>query len=166
MVEYGAKNMKELEKMIEKQIVNWMVSIGKKLPKYLEEFIHSEFYDQYEPSDLYDRKYRIIEAITVTSVKKQGDTYTLSIYLDPSKVSYDPSIWYDRKLGTWNYIKGDTSEYVFNLIANGIHGDAEFGETDGRFWETFLDSIDAGGIYDIFDDFKKWLGNKGILTIR
>jgi hypothetical protein len=51
------------------------------------------------------------------------------------------------------------------MIANGIHGSESFGVTEGRFWDSFLESID-GGIYDIFEDFKKWLGDKGILTIR
>lgn len=162
---YG-KNMNDLQKYMEKQIVTWLKSIGEKLPVYLEEFIMSEYYNQYTPSDLYERKYRIIESITVTSVKKVGNEYILEIYLDPSKVSYTPSIWYDRGSSSWNYIKGDTSEEVFNLIANGIHGSPEFGQTEGRFWESFLDSIGANGVYDIFENFKKYLNGRGILTIR
>ena len=160
----GIKNPKQLEQALEKHIIQWLTKMGDKIHDYLEEFIHTEFYNQYSPSIYYERKYRIIKAITVTSIKKKGNTYSLSIYLDPEKVSYDPSIWYDIKEDTWNYIKGDSSEYVFNLISQGIHGDESFGQTDGRFWETFLESIDAGGIYDIFEDFKKWLRDKGIMV--
>jgi hypothetical protein len=89
----------------------------------------------------------------------------MSIYLDPSAVSYDPSVWYDKRSGSWNYIEGDTSEDVFNLMANGIHGSIENGQTEGRFWEAFLDSVGAGGIYDLFEDFKRYLGKNGVLSI-
>jgi hypothetical protein len=159
------RNMNDVEKYIESKIIAWLTKVGQQLPIYLKEFIQSEYYDQYAPSPLYDRKFRIMEAIMVTSIKKIGNTYTMSIYLDPSAVSYDPSVWYDKRSGSWNYIKGDTSEDVFNLMANGIHGSIDNGQTDGRFWEEFLDSVGAGGIYDLFEDFKRYLGKNGVLSI-
>lgn len=162
---YG-KNMNDLNKFLEQKIIAWLTSIGEKLPEHLKEFMESEYYDQYKPTDWYERHYRIMEAIMVSSIIKSGNTYSLSIYLDPSKVSYDPAVWYNQRNGSWNYIKGDTSEDVFNLMANGIHGAIENGQTEGRFWDTFLESIGHGGMYDLFEDFKKYLGGKGILTIR
>jgi hypothetical protein len=39
------------------------------------------------------------------------------------------------------------------------------GQTEGRFWEAFLDSVDAGGIYDLFEDFKRYLSKNGVLSI-
>jgi hypothetical protein len=162
---YG-KSMADLGKFMEKQIISWLIETGDKLHGYLKDFIYSEYYGQYIPSEYYERQYRIVDAITVTSIKKVGNTYYLEIYLDPSKVSYDSSVWYDKGAGTWNYIKGDTSEDVFNLIANGIHGWEENSQTSGRFWESFLESIGHGGIYDLFEDFKKSLNGKGLLTIR
>lgn len=165
MATYTARNSAELNKIIEQQIKSWLVETGQKLHKYLEEFIQTEYYDQYTPSSLYERQYRIIDAIMVTSVTKVGNTYSLSIYLDPTKVSYDPSIWYDTRYQSWGWIKGDTPEDVFNLMAEGIHGTIENGQTEGKFWETFLESIDHGGVYDLFENFKRYLGDKGILTI-
>jgi len=156
---------KELEKFMEQQVIAWLKKVQLKLPEYLREFIFSEYYDQYQPTDLYERQYRIIEAIMVSSIVKTGNTYTISIYLDPDKVSYDPSIWYDTRFKSWGWIKGDEAEDVFNLMSNGIHGTYENGQTQGRFWEAFVDSINHGGIYDLFENFKKYLGGKGVLTI-
>ena len=157
--------MKELEKYMEHKIITWLTSIGQELNEYLKEFIYSEYYDQYKPTEWYDRKYRIISAIMVSSIKKVGKAYELSVYLDPTKVSYDPAVWYDKSSGSWGYIMGDAPEDVFNLIANGIHGSAEFGQTEGRFWDTFIESIDKGGVYDIFEDFKRYLINSGLMVI-
>lgn len=157
--------MKELNAFMEKKMLLWLTKVQAQLPQYLEKFIYSEYYDQYQPTDLYERQYRIIEAIMVSSIKKVGNTYTISIYLDPNKVSYDPSLWYDTRLNSWGVINGDTSEDVFNLMANGIHGTIENGQTEGRFWEAFVESVNHGGIHDLFEDFKRYLGGKGILNI-
>lgn len=166
MAKHISNNMKELRNMVEQQlIIKWMQNLSIKLPEYLKEFIMSEYYGQYVPSEYYERHYRIIDAITVTSIKKIGNTYEMSIYLDPSKVSYDPAVWYDKKNNSWNYIKGTPSKDVFDLIAQGIHGSPEFGQTDGRFWDSFLDSVGHGGIYDLFEEFEKYLNGKGLLSL-
>ena len=156
---------KELEKFMETQIINWLTKISNELPKYLEEFIYSEYYDKYKPTEWYERQYRIIDAIMVSKIVKIGNAYSISICLDPSKASYYPSIWYNTRNGSWNYIKGDSSEDVFNLMANGIHGAIENGQTDGRFWESFVESVNHGGIHDIFEDFKKHLKGTGLNVI-
>lgn len=156
---------KELEKYMEQKIIAWLTIMQANLPEYLREFIFSEYYDQYQPTDLYERQYRIISAIMTSSIVKVGNTYSISIYLDPDKVSYDPSLWYDTRLKSWGWIKGDKAEDVFDLMADGIHGTFENGQTQGRFWDAFVESINHGGIYDLFEDFKKYLGGKGVLTI-
>lgn len=162
------KNNQDVKKSLKQQMYNWLVDQQKSLPKYLEEFIYSKFYDQYTPTDLYERQYRIISAITVSSIVETANGYMLSIYLDPNKVSYDPSIWgFHDSHGkiAWSYIPGDDPMTVFNNMAKGIHG--YIGEpippqTPGRFWESFVDSVNHGGIYDIFNSFKKSLRKKGL----
>lgn len=158
------KNNADLLKIMKQQIYRYMVSIKEKLPVYLEEFIMSEYYDQYTPSGLYDRQYRIISAIMTSNIKDIGNGYEFEIYLDPTAVSYDPSFWTSH--GVTYYQKGDNADDVFQNMANGIHGSSEFGVTSGRFWKKFLDEIGEGGIYDIFVGFKKYLGNKCNLTIK
>jgi hypothetical protein len=158
------KDNAALQKVLKQQLYKWLLDMKEKLPKYLEEFIMSEYYDQYTPSDLYERQHRIIEAIMTSNIKDIGNGYEFEIYLDPSKVVYDPSFWTSH--GVTYYIKGDSADDVFHNMANGIHGSTEFGVTSGRFWETFLEEIGEGGIYDIYQSFKKYLGDKCNLNIK
>lgn len=158
------KNNADLQKVLKQQIYRYMVIIKEKLPVYLEEFIMSEFYDQYTPSALYNRQYRIISAIMASNIKDIGNGYEFEIYLDPTAVSYDPSFWTSH--GVTYYQKGDDADDVFRNIAQGIHGSTEFGVTSGRFWEKFLNEIDEGGIYDIFIGFKKFMRDKCHLNIK
>lgn len=157
------KNNKDLQKALKQQLYKWMVQIKDKLPNYLEEFIMSEFYDQFTPQ-MYEREFRILSAIMTSEIRDIGNGYEFKLYLDPTSVSYDPSFWTSH--GVTYYIKGDSADDVFRNMANGVHGSSEFGVTSGRFWEKFLEEIGEGGIYDIFVAFKKYLGNKCHLTIK
>ena len=157
------KNNADLQKALKQQIYRYMADIKEKLPVYLEEFIMSEYYDQYEPS-MYERKFRIISAIMTSNIKDIGNGYEFEIYLDPTSVSYDPSFWTSH--GVTYYKKGDDADDVFQNMANGIHGSPEFGVTSGRFWEKFLNEIGEGGIYNIFVGFKKYVSEKSNLVIK
>lgn len=158
------KNNLDLQKVLKQQLLKYMTDIKEKLPTYLEEFIRSEYYDQYTPSSLYERKYRIINAIITSNIKDIGIGYEFEIYLDPTIVSYDPSFWTSH--GVTYYIHGDSADDVFRNMANGIHGSPEFGVTSGRFWEKFLNEIGEGGIYDIFIAFKRHMADKCHLIIK
>lgn len=157
-------NMNELTKAIMTQMYVWMQKQQLLLPQYLSEFIRSEYYAKYTPSDLYDRKYRILQAIVSSDIVPIVNGYALKIYLDPTKVSYDPSIW-TYPDGQTYAIPGDDVMTVWNNMANGIHGDESFGVTDGNFWETFLNAIGQGGVYDLYRDFKTFVGTKAGITV-
>lgn len=157
------KNNADLQKALKQQIYRYMVDIKEKLPVYLEEFIMSEYYNQFEPS-MYERKFRIISAIMTSKIKDIGNGYEFEIYLDPTAVSYDPSFWTSH--GVTYYQKGDDADDVFQNISQGIHGSPEFGVTSGRFWEKFLNEIGEGGIYNIFVGFKKYVSEKSNLVIK
>lgn len=150
-----------------KMMYAWMLNQQKNLPQYLEDFIMSEYYDQYSPT-IYDRKFRILVAITSSEIVDIGDGYKLEIYLDPNKVSYDPSIWTYPDGSIW-YRQGDDPLTVFENMANGIHGwigNPRPYQTEGRFWEEFLNAIGEGGVYNMFQDFMKFMNNKGYLVIK
>ena len=159
-------NERDLEKLLEIRIIEWLKQLQNDLPELLKDYIISEYYEQYTPSDLYERQYRILKSILASSIKKTGRTYYLDIYLDPKKISYDPSIWgYVSRSGvSYSYLKGDSSETVFQNMANGVHGSVEFGTTDGRFWEAFLKSLGYGGVYNIFEKFKKQIGKNCMVS--
>lgn len=151
----------ELNSAIEKQIISGLNDIRVKLPKYLEEYIETEYYDQYQPA-MYERTKRILSAITSSKIVNTGGSYYIEVFLDPAKVSYDPSVWsYDRG-STWQYLKGDDVMTVWNNMAQGIHGDSQYEVTSGRFWQEFLKAIGAGGVYDVFINFKKHLAQSGL----
>lgn len=158
------KNVGVIQTMLKESAYTWMCGIKEKLPGYLREFIQSEYYDAHTPSALYERQYRILEAIMTSEIRDIGNGYEFKIYLDVSRVSYDPSFWSSH--GVTYYSKGDDADTVFCNMAKGIHGSPEFGVTSGRFWEKFLKEIGEGGIYDIFIGFKSYLGKKCHLTIK
>lgn len=156
----------EIDNYIIKMVVAKYKELQVKLPKYLKQFIYSEYYDKYQPSELYDRKFRIIDAIMVSNIKLSGTTVSMEIYLDPDRAKYDPSIWYNQGTGLWSPIKGDSAETVFDNMRHGIHGSEDIAVTDGDFWQAFVDSVKHGGIYDLFVDFKKYLSSTAGLTIK
>lgn len=161
------KNASDWLKAGKKIMYAWMLNQQKNLPQYLEEFIMSEYYDQYSPT-MYERQYRIISAITSSEIVDIGDGYKIEIYLDPNKVSYDPSIWTYPDGSTW-YKQGDDPLTVFENMANGIHGwigNPRPYQTEGRFWEEFLNAIGEGGVYNMFQDFMRYMNNKGYLIIK
>lgn len=155
----------QIDAYVIKMVVAKYKQLQKDLPRYLEQFIYSEFYDKYEPK-VYDRQRRIIDAIMVSNIKMSGKTISMEIYLDPSKVSYDPSTWKNPITGTISSIPGDTVEDVWELMRSGIHGSEDIAVTDGDFWQAFVDSVNHGGIYDLFVDFKKYLSSTAGLTIK
>jgi hypothetical protein len=159
-------NASEIDNYIIKMIVAKYKELQINLPKYLKQFIYSEYYDKYQPSEFYERQYRIIDAIMVSNIRLSGTTVSMEIYLDPDKAKYNPSVWYNQGTGLWSPIQGDSAETVFGNIKNGIHGSHEFGVTDGDFWQSFVDSVNHGGIYDLFVDFKKYLSSTAGLTIK
>lgn len=162
------KNASDWIKAGKKIMYEWILTQQKNIPQYLEDYIMSEYYDQYSPSDLYDRQYRILSAITASDIIDIGDGYRLEIYLDPNKVSYDPSIW-TYPDGAMLYMQGDDPLTVFQNMSMGIHGfigNPRPYQTQGRFWEEFLSAIGESGTYDMFKGFTKYMNNKGYLIIK
>lgn len=157
------KNNNNIKKALKRQLFTWMHDLKEKLPDYLEEFIMSEYYEQYSPV-MHERQFRILSAIMTSDIVDVGDGYEFEIYLDPDKVSYDPSFWTSH--GITYYMRGDNADAVFHNMANGIHGSKDIAVTSGRFWNEFLNEIGEGGIYDIFVDFKKYFESKCGLTIQ
>lgn len=162
-------NQKELEKFLKKKLYDRLLEHQKKLPNYLEEYIRTEFYNQYTPR-IYEREERLIKAITTSKIIATGSGYALEVYLDPNKVSYDPSSWsfWDNATNSpvWTYRPGDSPMTVFSLAAEGIHGfigeNNNPPQTSGRFWEEFTDSLEHGGIHDFFSGFKSYLIKSGL----
>lgn len=158
------KNAGIIQTILKESAYEWICGIKEKVPVYLREFIQSEYYDAYTPSSLYERQYRILEAIMTSEVRDIGNGYEFKIYLDASKVSYNPSFWSSH--GVTYYRKGNDADTVFHNMARGIHGAPKFNITSGRFWERFLTEIGEGGIYDIFVGFKAYLERKCHLEIK
>ena len=123
------KNVGIIQTMLKESAYTWMCGIKEKLPGYLREFIQSEYYGAYTPSTLYERQYRILEAIMTSKIRDMGNGYEFEIYLDASRVSYAPSFWSSH--GVTYYRKGDDADTVFHNMAKGIHGSPEFGVTSG-----------------------------------
>lgn len=97
------------------------------LREKLQEMIDVDFYAQYTPKN-YDRQRRIIDAC----IEEMLSDSIGSVKINKSLA---------------NYI--DSSDFVFDNIANGIHGYPNIAITEGRFWQDFITYCDTN-IYVIF----------------
>jgi len=70
----------QINDVIIKVIVAKYKELQIKLPEYLKQFIYSEFYDQYQPSEYYERQYRIIDAIMVSNIRLSGKELRTIMY--------------------------------------------------------------------------------------
>lgn len=130
------KHTNELNKFLEKIIYQWLTKLKKELPELLKDFIMSDYHVQSASPDLYKHQYQLLNSVISGNIKKNRNTYSLEIYLDPDKISDNPSIW-----GT-------------------VYPSGTVPVTDSQFWYAFLNSIGEGGTYDIFLKFKSYIGEK------
>lgn len=133
------KQANDINKVLEKEIYQWLAQLKNELPELLKDFIMSEYHEQNSSSALYKRQYRILNSVMSSNIKKAGNTYSMEIYLDSDKLSYDPSLW--------------GAAYPSDSVD----------VSDGWFWYTFLNSIGEGGTYDIFQKFKSYIGEKSLI---
>lgn len=116
-------NLDSLYKALGKQIEG---SLSKTATDYVEratELIWDKFYKEYTPKEGgYERTYQLLNSVMKTAVKKQNNTYSVEIYLDPTGVNY-----------------ADTSALeVFLLASEGYHGNKNI-KTDYEFWKMLVD---------------------------
>lgn len=138
----------ELANVIEKQIYTWLEAKATLIKKqYIEEFLNSEFYSLFTPKE-YSRSYQIISSAVSTNVKKVGGFYEIEVYLDDTMADYQ-----DETIDVWSG------------MASGLHGWTGV-QTDGRFWEELQTQLGHGGKYDLYADFKMYLGGKGNFKIK
>jgi hypothetical protein len=156
------KNGNELEKLLEQQIIHWLNNIASNIAeKYIEEFLESEFYSKYSPRS-YKRTQQILQSIVKTNIEKNGNTYSIMVYLDPTITQgYYGDI--GQKEAGYPPTNGNTLK-VWENMNEGWHGFA--GQTDGHFWDRLVEELDKEGKYDVFADFARYLTNKGIKTVK
>ncbi|WP_125140601.1 hypothetical protein [Clostridium transplantifaecale] len=133
------KQANDINKVLEKEIYQWLAQLKNELPELLKDFIMSEYHEQDSSSALYKRQYRILNSVMSSNIKKAGNTYSMEIYLDSDKLSYAPSLW--------------GAAYPSDSVD----------VSDSWFWYTFLNSIGEGGTYDIFQKFKSYIGEKALI---
>lgn len=133
------KQTNELNKVLEKQIYQWLTKLKKELPELLKDFIMSDYHVVSTSPELYKHQYQLLNSVLSSNIKKNRNTYSLEIYLDPDKISDNSSIW-----GT-------------------VYPSGTVQVTDSQFWYAFLNSLGEGGTYDIFQKFKSFVGEKAFV---
>ncbi len=115
-------------------------------------YIQTEFYDQYKP-ERYKRTFQLLESLVITEVYKELSGYwKIAVYMDPEPVVY----------------KHDSPWLVWDWAAQGVHGylnnDGSLGEysvqTDGRFYESILEDLQAGVFTEILNGILSKFGLK------
>lgn len=140
------KNMADLEKVMGKLLEEYLKRAAIEVEEIIKDFVRTEFYDQYEPK-AYERQEWILKKCTSTDVIQQGNTYSVVVYIDPEGVSYAD----DPALDVWGG------------MAEGWHGNII--QTEGRFWDATLESIDRGGVNDLLKMFRDYLAMKGFNVV-
>lgn len=80
-----ANNFPELMKMIELQVISNLSKIGEEVKSYLRTTLLNDWYHSYMPTH-YERTNMLIDSLTVSPVKKLGNTFQVEIYFDENKI--------------------------------------------------------------------------------
>ena len=100
----------------------------------LQQLIDTEYYDQFEP-DFYKRTYQFWRsAITKMLSQNCGE-----ILMDEGKMNYS---------AYWN------GEIQLQFASRGYHGHTDF-QTEGRFWQSFIDFCEKNATNILKEELKK-----------
>jgi len=147
------KSIKALNSYIQNNVLKDFISqAGEKINLVIRDYIQSRFYDQYTPY-LYKRTWQLLNSVTTAKPVKIGSGYEIEIYLDADSATY-----YDT-----HSHKEEDAETIFLLASQGYHG--HIGPTPGRFMEEASQDIQDGTAYDIINDFRRYLGERGFKVI-
>lgn len=110
--------MVSLEKYLESACEKAVENACNRLLGTLQELIDTEYYDQFEP-DYYKRTYQFWKSATTRMLNKNCG----EIFIDESAMNYG-SYW--------------DGELQALYASEGYHGHTDF-QTEGRFWDSFID---------------------------
>ncbi len=79
-------SIEALMKHLENNIVLNLQKIGEEVKSYLRTTLLNDWYKSYMPTH-YDRTNMLIESITCTPVKKNGNSFEVEIYFDENKIT-------------------------------------------------------------------------------
>lgn len=112
-------NLKELQKYLEKHVELNITKIGQEVKSVLRNFILNDLYKEYTPA-MYERTNQFLEAVDVEPVKKEGNSYSVRIFINPDKIT--PEV---RPYGEW-------SAHASSLGEN--YGDTSYGGKSISEW--------------------------------
>jgi hypothetical protein len=79
-------SLSELNKIIELAIIQNIQKIGEEIKGVLRHFVQENWYNRsYEPQQ-YERTFQLIDSLTVSPVKINGNEYSVQIYYDTDKI--------------------------------------------------------------------------------
>ena len=131
--------MVSLENYIESACERAVENACNRLLGTLQELIDSEYYDQFEPSR-YKRTYQFWESATTRMLNKTCG----EIFMDAKSMNYG---------SFWN------GELQLLYASDGYHGSKDI-QTEGRFWEAFIDFCEKNAVKIL----KEELNKQGIKT--
>jgi hypothetical protein len=114
-----------------------LTETSKKIQILMTEIIHEFFYNAYSPTT-YKRTYKLLNSVTQTKMIKVGNSYQITIFLDPKKSgNYDNGGKHRYFMSESNRIIPVNDDYPQNFDANtvfryasmGIHGLPADGES-------------------------------------
>lgn len=126
--------MVSLEKYIESACQKAVENACNRLLGTLQELIDSEYYDQYEP-DRYIRSYQFWESATTRMLNATCG----EIFMNADAMDYG---------SFWN------GEKQLLYASEGYHGQ-KYIQTEGRFWESFIDFCEQNAVKILKEELRK-----------
>lgn len=127
-------NFADFEKYLNQKISVAVENSCKKILDELQTIIVGEFYDQYTPKQ-YVREYLFLQSATT----KMLNQITGMVFMDEDVMNYP---------GDWD------GERQLAYAAEGYHGRLSI-QTDGRFWDTFVEFMKNNALIILKEEMKK-----------
>jgi len=131
------KSLKEVNQYVGQIVVQEIVKIGEETRKAIRMEIQSRFYGRpgYNPTaketDYYERTFSLLDSIVCSPVKISGNSYSVSIYSDPDKMT--PAF---GKPGYWSQHQSIVDDSPFN---ESLMETIEYGNPSKIYgWSPFL----------------------------
>lgn len=140
------RTMVELQGYIESACTKAVEQAAYIIVEKLKDFIQTRYYDKFDP-DVYIRTEKFLNS---TVANMLGNT-TASIGIDDAFMDYEYPANYNLRDGTTGHWAGEDQ---VNMAARGYHG-TYYIQTEGRYWDEFIEWCDNNAINILEKELKK-----------
>lgn len=147
MATYNFNNYKQLEKYMNKMIIDGLEYCAWRAESMLKQLLKERLYDFYEPS-MYDRTFELLNSITHGNIiKLNNNTYYIEVFYDTDKIRSYPR----KENGLYTYKWGQHTSFQNEDVSEWIPTWIESGTNNKYYSHKGTKSM---------EDTKKWISNE------